>query len=43
LSSFQFTTLFGTTLELTPQDCLDLGGDLEIEARISIVLFVEPI
>lgn len=43
LSEFQFTTLFGTSLELTPQDCEALGGDLEIEARIGIVLFVEPI
>ena len=43
LSSFRFTTLFGTNLTLSPSDCEKLGGDLEIEARISIVLFVEPI
>ncbi len=43
LSEFQFTTLFGTRLELSPRDCERLGGDLEIEARIGIVLFVEPI
>lgn len=43
LSEFQFTTLFGTSLELSPSDCERLGGDLEIEARIGIVLFVEPI
>ena len=43
LSEFKFTTLFGTDLELTAQDCENLGGDLEIEARIGIVLFVEPL
>ena len=43
LSSFQFSTLFGTELTLTPEDCQNLGGELEIEARIGIVLFVEPI
>ena len=43
LSTFQFSTLFSTEFELTPDDCANLHGDLEVMVWIQITFFVDPI
>ena len=43
LSSFAFSTLFSTSLTLEPEDCRNLGGDLDVAVRIAVTFFVTPI
>jgi len=42
LSDLSFSSVFQTSITLEPEDCANLGGDLEVAVGIAITFFVTP-
>lgn len=42
LSDFSFSSVFRTSITLEPEDCANLGGELEVAVGIAITFFVTP-